>query len=502
MRTSHDLRFEVGSDVGGTFTDLWVRASDGRTKIVKTPTTGDVVSGVVTAVELAAEQLDLPIGDFCARISRFGHGTTVGLNALLTGRYAKTGIVTTRGFGDTLEIGRLRRQAAGLKATEVTDYFLRGGQLPLVPRTEIVEIDERVDVGGEIIRPLDEDDARAAFATLAGREVEAVAVCTLWATANPVHENRLRELAHEVLPNATISVSHEVSHVVGEYARMTTTAANAALMRVAGDYAALLQERLHDRGCTAPVLLMTGAGGVVPADYVRDRPVAALVSGPAAAVVASQRDVKRLGRDSFLTTDIGGTSFDVGVVVQGRPLVTTTLRLAGAELRVPTIDVRSIGAGGGSIASVSRGELRVGPESAGADPGPACYGRGGTLPTATDADLVLGILDADHFVGGTMRLDFEAAYAAIRDHVAAPLGLGVVQAAWGIREVITSRMADLLRQVTIERGQDPREFVLLAAGGSGPSHAVDLARELGIREVVVPPPRPGSRRTGLRRVMR
>ena len=480
-------RFDVGSDVGGTFTDLWVRATDGETAIVKVPSTGDVISGVIAAVELAAGAFDLAVPDFCCRIDRFGHGTTVGLNALLTGNHARTAIVTTRGFADTLEIGRLRRQAAGMTEAEVTDYHRRGRWRPLVARADVVEVDERVDVTGEIVRPLDEAAARDALAELAARGIRAVALCTLWSTVNGTHERRLRELVHETMPTASVSVSHEVSHSVGEYARMTTTAANAALKGIAGEYVTELEQRLRALGSEAPVLLMTGAGGVVPDEYLRDRPVTALHSGPAAGVIASQHDARRLGRDSVLTIDIGGTSFDVGVVVHGRPLMSSEVRLAGAEIRVPTVDVRSIGAGGGSIARVRDGELHVGPESAGANPGPACYGRGGTAPTATDADLVLGVLDPEAFVGGRIRLDVAAARAAIRDGVAVPLGIDVTRAAWGIREVLTGRMADLLRQVTIERGHDPRDFVLFAGGGSGPSHAADLARELGIREVVVPP---------------
>ena len=481
------LVFEVGSDVGGTFTDLWVRAGDGRTTVVKAPTTTDVISGVVNAIDLAAEAFGLEAAAFCRAITRFGHGTTVGLNALLTGRYDRTGVITTRGFADTLEIGRLRRQAAGMTEAEVTDYYRRGRWKPLVARGDIVEVDERVDVAGEIVRPLDETDAHAAVARLAERGVRSVAVCTLWSTVNGTHERRLREIVLEQIPDGSVSLSHEVSHSVGEYARMTTTAANAALRSVAGDYVTELERRLRQLGCDAPVLLMTGAGGVVPAAYLRERPVSALFSGPAAGVTASQYDAARLGHDNVLTIDIGGTSFDVGVVVGSRPLMSSEVRLAGAEIRVPTVDVRSIGAGGGSIASVHDGELRVGPASAGAEPGPACYGRGGTLPTATDADLVLGILDPETFVGGRMRLDVEAARAAIRTEVAEPLGVDVTRAAWGIREVLTSKMADLLRQVTIERGQDPREFVVFAGGGSGPSHAVDLARELGIETVIVPP---------------
>jgi N-methylhydantoinase A len=478
--------FTAGSDVGGTFTDLWVFASDGRTKVVKVPTTADVISGVVEALALAAEELGLPLEEFCSRIDRLGHGTTIGLNALLTGRGARTAVVTTRGFRDTLEIGRVRRQAAGLSEGELTDYYNRGRFGPLVPRCDVVEVDERVDQTGEVVRPLDEEDARQVLAQLARDGVEAVAICTLWSTQNPAHENRLRELVREVLPGVPVSVSHEVSHTLGEYGRMSTTAANASLCRLAGEYVTSLDQRLRSLGMRTPALFMTGAGGVVLGDYLSERPVAGLFSGPAAGVIACRSLAERMGKDNVLTIDVGGTSFDVGLVTSGRTLMTSEFRVAGAEIRMPTVDVRSIGAGGGSIARVRNGELRVGPASAGADPGPACYGRGGTEPTATDADLVLGVLDPERFLGGRMRLDAEAAERAIYDHVAVPLGLDIAEAAWGIREVLCSRMADLLRQVTIERGHDPRDFTMFAGGGSGPTHAIQLASELRVGEIVVP----------------
>ena len=482
-----ELRFHVGTDVGGTFTDLWVRASDGRTKVVKTPTTGDVISGLVNAVRLAAARFELSVEDFARGIERFGHGTTVGLNALLTGRGGRTAIITTTGFADTLEIGRLRRQYSGLSEAEVSDYYVRGQWAPLVPRTAVKEVGGRVTVDGEVIAELDEVGAREVIAGLARDDVEAVAICTLWATANSTHERRLRELVLEGLPSVPVSVSHDVSPSVGEYARMSTTAANAALKPVASHYVEELEGRLSELGATsATVMLMTGAGGVLPADRLRDLPVAALFSGPSAGVMACRMVGEKMGRRDILTIDTGGTSFDVGLIVDGRPLMTSEVTVAGADIRYPTIDVRSIGAGGGSIASVSAGELHVGPQSAGATPGPACYGRGGVEPTATDADLVLGVLDPQRFIGGEMVLDLAAAREAIETRVAEPLDISLEEAAWGIRAVLDSKMADLLRQVTIARGHDPRDFTLFAGGGSGPSHAWALARELGITEFVVP----------------
>jgi N-methylhydantoinase A len=485
--SNDELRFRLGTDVGGTFTDLWARASDGRTRIVKVPTTPDVIGGLLTALEQVAGAFDLGVEDFCRRVDHFGHGTTIGLNALLTGRAARTAVLTTEGFADTMEIGRMRRQVLGLDEHEVSDYHLRGRWSTLVPRARIREVRERVDSVGRVLIPLDEAQAREAVCEVIATGVDAVAICTLWSTREPAHERRLRELVQAVAPEVFVSVSHEVSPAVGEYARMTTTAANAALGPVMGRYLESLGDELRCRSLLAEILVMTSAGGVAPASVLAELPVVALFSGPAGAVMGCLALGRATGHGNVLTMDVGGTSFDVGVIFDGRPLMRSGLVLGGIEIRLPSVDVNSIGAGGGSIASVQDGVLRVGPESAGAMPGPACYGRGGTRPTATDADLLLGLLDPNTFLGGRMRLDRTAAEVAIRDHVARPLGIGVQQAAWGIREVLDSRMADLLRRVTIERGHDPADFLLVACGGSGPSHAWSLCRELGITSFVVPP---------------
>ncbi len=480
------MRFYVGTDVGGTFTDLWVADDSGQSQVFKSPTTLDVIGGVIAAVRLAAESYNMSFEAFCAGIEKFGHGTTVGLNALLTGRAAKTAIVTTLGFADTLEIGRIRRQTSGLSESEVTDFFKHDCFKPLVSRQLVVEVNERVDANGKVLIPLDEKAARAALRCLPGHNVEAVAICTLWSTANPAHELRLKELVREELGEVFVSLSHQISPLVGEYGRMSTTAANASLGPIAGRYLARLEATLNDCGMRVPVLMMTNAGGVLPTDTLNDRPVYSIFSGPAAGVIGSLLLSERLKTPNVLTTDIGGTSFDVGVIVAGKPIRRSEISLAGADIRVPSIDVASIGAGGGSIASVTFGDLTVGPQSAGANPGPACYGRGGTKPTATDADLVLGVLDPEHFIGGRMQLDVQAARKAIDEHVAKPLGISIEEAAWGIREILDNKMADLLRRVTIERGYDPTEFVLLANGGAGPSHAWVLARELGLKGFIVP----------------
>ena len=349
------MGFFVGTDVGGTFTDVWVSGSDGHTRVFKSPTTKDLLSGVIDALRMATEAHGIGFGEFCAQIERFGHGTTVGLNALLTGSGAKTAILTTRGFGDTLEIGRLRRQTAGMNETEFTDAYLRNQFAPLVPRHLVIEIDERIDVSGRVVTPLDEAQARAELRKLRGEGVEAIAVCTLWSTHNPAHEKRLRELAKEELPGAFISVSHEISPAVGEYARMSTTAANAALGPLAGRYLSKLEATLRDAGMTVPVLMMTCAGGVLPTVALNERPAYALFSCPAGGVMGSLAIGEQIGLANLLTTDIGGTSFDVGVVANGKPIMRSEIALAGADIRVHSIDVDSIGAGGGSIAQVAFG---------------------------------------------------------------------------------------------------------------------------------------------------
>jgi N-methylhydantoinase A len=480
------MRFFIGTDVGGTFTDLWVADQSGKSQVLKFPTTADVMGGVIAAVRLAAEAYDLSFEEFCAGIEKFGHGTTVGLNALLTGRAAKTGIVTTLGFGDTLEIGRIRRQTSGLSEAEVTDFFQHNRFAPLVARDLIVEVRERIDANGNVLVPLDEDGASRAIAELKAKSVEAVAICTLWSTVNPVHELRLKELTGAELSAAFVSMSHEISPVVGEYGRMSTTAANASLGPITGRYLSRLESMLRAAGMKVPILMMTNAGGVLPTEVLNDRPAYSLFSGPAAGVIGSLVISEKLNTSNVLTIDIGGTSFDVGVIVDGKPIRRSEISVAGADIRVPSIDVASIGAGGGSIASVKFGDLTVGPQSAGANPGPACYGRGGTEATATDADLILGVLDPKNFIGGQMQLDADAARRVIAEKVAKPLGISVEEAAWSIREVLDNKMADLLRRVTIERGFDPTEFTLLANGGAGPSHAWVLARELGLKGFVVP----------------
>ena len=349
--------YTIGTDVGGTFTDLWLSLPDGDSLVCKSPTTLDVVTGVINAVHLAAELVGLPVTELCSQVTRFGHGTTVGLNALLTGRSARTGLIATRGFGDVLEIGRLRRGTAGLRGLDLGDYHLRGRTAPLVPRTLVAEVIERVDANGTVVTPLDEESVRAAARRLRDAGVEAVGVALLWSIENPEHELQVARILGEELPDAFVSLSHVIAPSLGEYARASTTVANAALGPIAGHYLLDLQARLGELGMTAPIMMTTSAGGVVPAATVTATPVRSLLSGPASCVVAGQSLGTVLDRPNVLTMDVGGTSFDVGVVVDGAPLLRDDVTFGGADMRIPSVDIASIGAGGGSIAAVSGGIL-------------------------------------------------------------------------------------------------------------------------------------------------
>jgi N-methylhydantoinase A len=479
--------FYVGTDIGGTFTDAVVVEEGGGRRVFKAPTTPrDRSEGVLDVLALAAGAYGLELSEFVRQIAYFGHGTTTATNALIERRGVRTGLITTLGFGDTLLLQRTMGSWAGM-GDAFTHFSARQNPTPLIPRQLIQEVPERVDYKGAVLVPLDEAAARAAIRALLDAGVEALAVCFLWSFVNPAHERRVGELLREEGGEAVFcSLSHELVAVLGEYERTATVAVNAYLGPTIRDYVARLQERLAEHGFAGTFSIMDSGGGVMPAAEAAERPVRLLNSGPAGGVLASAALAQTLGYPNVITTDMGGTSFDVGLIVDGQPLVASVTELAKYHLVQPVIAVKAIGAGGGSIARVDDGYLFVGPESAGADPGPACYGRGGTEPTITDADVVLGLLDPDFFLGGQMPLRRDLAEAAIRTRVAEPLGLSVVAAAAGIREIADHQMADLLRNVTIQQGHDPRAFVLFAYGGAGPTHCHRYAADLGVRAILVP----------------
>lgn len=474
-------RSVVGIDIGGTFTDTVVVDEHGTISSFKTPTTpAELIEGLLTNLRDAAG--DQGLSGFLADVERIAHGTTAATNAYLERRGARTALLTTRGFEDTIFMQRQLGMTAGLSANELTDYSRRRIPEPLVPRARVYGIRERVDYCGDVIGPLQEDDVHAAVTAMKEAGVESVAICFLWSFKNSSHEERAAEIVRAELPDAYVSVSTELVPRLGEYERTATTLVNAYLGPIISRYTDALQSELGESN----LLLLDSGGSVMTATQAGRAPVRLLLSGPSGGVTASRFLGESLHHRNVITFDMGGTSTDVGLIVDREPLQRVDTEIGKYHLLLPMIDVTAIGAGGGSIARVEEGGyLQVGPASAGAEPGPACYGQGGTLPTVTDADLLLGILDPDNFLGGRIKLDRGAAYSAVAEYVAEPLGIEVEDAAAGIKRIVDGRMADLLRMVTLERGHDPREFVLYAFGGAGAAHAPAFALEV-VDKLLVP----------------
>jgi N-methylhydantoinase A len=477
----------LGIDIGGTFTDLVLMDEDGNIVTAKAPTTpGELEKGVFDAIALVATTQGVAVEQLLAKVTAFGHGTTQATNALIERTGATTGLIATRGFGDTLALQRLMGFTAGIPVEQLGRYSRRRYPEPIVPRGLVREVRERVDQAGHVLVPLDEESVRTAVRELSDAGAETFAVALLWSFRNPAHEQRVGEIIREMRPGAYVSLSCEVSPIIGEYERTATTVLNSYLAPKVADYLSRIETLLRDRGFRGNFNVLNSAGGVVPATEAARKPVLLVASGPAGGVMGSLQLAQEIGHRNIITTDMGGTSFDVALVVDGKALVSGTHEVGGFHLNTPVIDIRAIGAGGGSIARVEAGLLRVGPESAGAAPGPVCYGRGGKRATVTDADLVLGILSPDNFLGGRMKLDLPAATEAIREQIADPLNISVEEAAAGIRRVVDGHMADTLREVTIGRGHDPRDFVLLAYGGAGPAHCIGYGAELGVPRILIP----------------
>jgi N-methylhydantoinase A len=481
------VSYFVGADIGGTFTDCVVIDDAGAARLYKAPTTlDDAARGVMHALELAETDLGLAPGALLRDVRYFGLGTTVATNALIERKGVKTGLITTRGFRDAILMQRGMGAWAGLEPEEMAHYSRRHNPEPLIPRSLIEEVTERVDAHGEILTPLQEADARRAIQHLIDEGVQAIAVCLLWSFQEPRHELRIAELVREMAPDVYLTISSRLAPVLGEYERGATVAMNAYLGPKVRDYMSSLAESWGRQGFTGRFRILDSGGGVITPETCGETPVAVLTSGPAGGVLASAQLAKRLGMPHVITGDMGGTSFDVGLIVDGEPVVTPLQQVNGYHIRKTAVKVSAIGAGGGSIARVVQGQLLVGPESAGSVPGPVCFGRGGTEPTVTDADVVLGILDPDYFVGGTMRLDKAAAEEAIRTRIAEPLGVSVLEAAAGIKSITDHRMADLLETLTVGQGHDPRDFAVFAYGGNGGTHCHAFGAELGVRAIVVP----------------
>ncbi|MBY0364576.1 MAG: hydantoinase/oxoprolinase family protein [Phreatobacter sp.] len=473
------MRRVAGIDVGGTFTDLLLTEQDGASvtvKLAKVPTSiANQAVGVVKAIEAAGvspADLDLII-----------HGTTATTNAVLERKVAKVGLITTDGFRDTLELGRRTRPKA---------YGMTGTFEPLIERPFRREVAERMNAQGEVVTPLDEAAVKREAEALAAAGCEAVVVHFLHSYANPAHELRAGEIVRSVWPNSYVTLGHELLSEYREYERGTTASVNAAVQPILDRYVQRLQADLSAKGFSHDLLVMNGNGGTVPATLVAREAAKTVMSGPASGVMAAAATLAQSGLTNAITYDMGGTSTDVALIHGGVPEVSAELTIDyGLPIHLPMVDVRTVGAGGGSIASVNTaGMLQVGPHSAGSEPGPICYGRGGARPTITDANLILGRLDPDRLTAVKGKVSLDDIRAIFARDLAQPLGMSVEEAASAVIRLGNVHMSGAIRMVSLSRGYDPRDFVLFAFGGAGPLHAVALARELGIPEVLVPA-RPG-----------
>ena len=484
------MKFIIGVDTGGTFTDCVAIGEDGSVIWDKAHTMPqDHTVGILNAIENTSTRLGLSRSQLLSATVALGIGSTVGLNALLARAGAKTGLLTTRGHEDNLFIGRIHQKVAGLGEEEIKDVVHLDKATPLIPRALVCGINERVDYKGAVLAHLDLQEVESAAARLVQQGIESLAVCFLWSFMNSSHERAVRDLVEKRFPGIFVTLSSEVAPLLGEYERTATTAINASLGPIIARFMGRLVESLRSAGFTGPVLAMHSLGGVIPCEEAGDKAAHIMASGPVGGVMGAMNMGRMLGHKNIIVTDVGGTSFDVGLIVDGRPTLNRQPVFEKFTLAVPMIDVISIGAGGGSIAWVDAETrlLQVGPRSAGALPGPACYDQGGNEPTVTDANLVLARIDAGSFFGGRKKLAYDLARKAIEEKVARPLGMDLLKAAKGILEIVDSHMADLVRRVTVEQGYHPSEFLIYAYGGGGPLHVGSYARDIGVSEVLVSP---------------
>ena len=477
--------YTVAVDVGGTFTDLVVADGEQPINLFKAPTVPDSpVEGVLNALELAAKHYEKPLREFLGQTGALSHGTTVATNAVLTGDTAKTGLLINKGYEDLLAIG------LGSKGKSAEDMFRSHMAYPepFIPRYLTVGVEGRINAEGGVETPLDEEGVRAGVRQLRNWNVESIAISVLWSPVNPEHERRIAEILVEEYPGITYSLGSEVNPVIREYERTSTTAIDAALKPHFSRYALGLAAALSSNGYGGDLLMINSNGGVMKADELAALPIYAIKSGPSigpsAGLALSIRE--ELG-SNVLVCDMGGTSFDASLVTEGRVASTSDNQVGNYHYNVSCVEVNSIGAGGGSIARVDPGGLvHVGPASAGAAPGPACYGLGGEEPTVTDADVVLGYLNPDYFLGGTMNIQAKLSEQSIRTKLADPLGMDVVQAASLVYAVVNQSMVKGLEEVSIRRGIDPREYLLVAGGGAGAVHVIPIAQEIGIGKILIP----------------
>lgn len=479
------MLYKIGVDCGGTFTDLVAVDEEGRVQIEKTSSTpADPSIAIINGLN--------KLGISLADTDYFVHGSTVGINTVIQNRGAKTAIVTTKGFRDILELRRGRRvldkleDMYNLQMDLPQDYV--GGYSPLVERTARFEVTERVNYKGDVVTPLCEEDVYRVAEEIKAQGFEAVTVCYYFAFVNAAHEQRTKEILREVLPDTPISLSSEILPIIREYERTSTTMVNSYIQPIMHKYLTNLRDKLHELGFKYGFFMMQSGGGIMSSSLAAERPVYTVDSGPAAGVTASNELGRIMGEKDIIVFDMGGTTAKVCVINNNRPDVTNEFWIDGKYfIGAPVMDMAEIGAGGGSMAWIDgAGAVHVGPQSAGADPGPVCYNRGGVNPTVTDADLVLGYINKDYFLGGEMEVDVETSRKAIKEKVADPLNMSIEEAAHGIYRMINANMLGTMRIVTVQRGHDPRDFAMMSSGGTASIHAARMAQELRIPRVICP----------------
>ncbi|AWK70964.1 hydantoinase [Rhodococcus oxybenzonivorans] len=482
------MAYVIGVDVGGTFTDAVLDDNAGTVLAAKAPSTPpDYSRGVIDVLEVLAEQLGCPIDEMLANTHHIAHGTTSSLNALVMGNVPPVGFLTTKGHRDSIYIMNVEGRYLGSSPEQLQNVMGQSKSHGLVPKKHALEVTERLDRDGNVVVALDEDSARESIRELLAEKVSGIAVSLLWSFRNPAHEQRIRELVHEIDPTMFVSLSSEVSPRIREFARNATTIMSTQIGPGLRDYLGELESKLRKLELAGPLLVMQSNGGAVAAAEAPKNAISTVGSVLTGGVVGAVSLGKQLGHRNIIATDVGGTTFLVGLVVDGEPVRSSSTIINHHPINVPTLEVHAIGSGGGAIAWIDPGgNLQIGPHSAQAVPGPACYGQGGTEPTNADANLVLGILPERGLLGGRKPLDKNLAREAIRTRIAEPLGLSIEDAAAAIYAVQNAQTGDLLRKTVVEAGHDPRNFVLYAFGGSGPAHCAAYAAEVGVREVIVP----------------
>ncbi|HSV68682.1 MAG TPA: hydantoinase/oxoprolinase family protein [Methylibium sp.] len=482
------MGFVVGIDVGGTFTDGVAVDAAGQIVSAKSPSTPpDYSEGVFDVLSLLAEQFSMTRRSFLAQTDHISHGTTSSLNALVMGRVPAVGFITTKGHGDSIAIMNVEGRYLGRSSQELQNVLGHRKPPPLVPKSLLKEVAQRMDREGHVLVELDEDEVRAAVRDCAAQGVKAIAVSLLWSFRNPAHERRVREIILEEAPQMFVALSSDVSPRIREYARHATTIMSTQIGPGLRDYLTNLESGLRNEGLAGPLLVMQSSGGAITAAEAPATAISTVGSVLTGGVVGAMQLASQLGHRNVMATDVGGTTFLAGLIVDGEPVRAVQTIINQSPVNVPTLRVEAIGSGGGAIAWIDAGgNLQVGPLSAQAKPGPACYGAGGTEPTVTDANLVLGILPAVGLLGGKRPLSLELARDAIRRRIAEPLGLSIEAAAAAIYAVQNAQTGDMLRKIAVEAGHDPRDFVVYAFGGAGPAHCAAYGADVGASEVLVP----------------